>query len=167
MYPHSRFDRSPRNWAFGFAGLLVLAGCTALVAGLGSWATTRSVDSDWFASLDKPEFYPPDATFGIVWTILYVLIALSAWLALRAGGGRDVLVPWTIQLALNLCWTLAFFGVRSPRLGMVVIVALIATAIWTAWAMWPHSRVAMLMFVPYILWAVFAAVLNWSIVALN
>ena len=167
MQSEPAFDRAPRSRLSDLAALAIFGGATALVAGLGSWITAGSVESQWFDALAKPAFYPPSATFGIVWTILYVLIALSVWIAWRGGGRAEVLIPWFIQLALNLGWTMAFFGARAPEIGMVVIIALLLAAIWTAVAMWPHSRFAALMFVPYILWGAFAAVLNWSIVVLN
>jgi tryptophan-rich sensory protein len=161
------FEDTPRRHGLGIPALLFFVAATAGVAWLGSLATGQSVESDWLASLNKPAFYPPDAAFGIVWTILYMLIAVSGWLAWRSGGGRGVLVPWILQLALNLGWTLAFFGSRNPELAMLVIIALLGVAIWTALAMRPVSRSAALMFLPYILWVGFASVLNWSIVRLN
>lgn len=147
-------------------GLLAFGAVTALVAWLGSVATRDSVNSEWFRSLEKPAFYPPDQLFGIVWTILYILIAIAGWMAWRKGGGFRVLVPWTIQILLNLGWTVVFFASQQPVWSMLVIVALIGATIWTAVAMRPFSIAAALMFVPYILWVTFAAVLNGSIVAL-
>jgi tryptophan-rich sensory protein len=167
MHTVPGYERIPRRPGLGIPALLLFAAATASVAWLGSLATAQSVESRWFAALEKPGFYPPDAAFGIVWTILYVLIALSAWLAWRNGGGREVLIPWSIQLVLNLGWTVAFFGSRNPEMAMLVIIALLGAAIWTALAMRPTSRAAALMFLPYILWVAFAAVLNWSIVRLN
>lgn len=147
--------------------LLAFGAVTALVAWLGSVATRESVDSEWFRSLEKPAFYPPDQLFGIVWTILYLLIALAGWMAWRNGGGFRVLVPWTIQILLNLGWTVFFFGSQQPGWAMSVIVALVAAASWTAWVMRRYSTTAALMFVPYILWVMFAGMLNGSIIALN
>ena len=167
MHPESAFDRAPRSSKSDLAALVIFGGASALVAGLGSWITAESVESQWFAALAKPAFYPPEASFGIVWTILYALIAVSVWIAWRGGGRAEVLIPWFIQLVLNLGWTMAFFGARVPEMAMVAIIALLGAAIWTAVAMWPHSRVAAFMFAPYILWVAFAAALNWSIVALN
>lgn len=147
--------------------LPTFAAVTALVAWLGSIATRESVASEWFRSLDKPAFYPPDELFGIVWTILYIMIALAGWLSWRNGGGFRVLVPWTIQIVLNLGWTVFFFASQQPEWAMVVIVALVAAAIWTAWVMRRYSAAAALMFVPHVLWLIFAGVLNGSIIALN
>lgn len=125
------------------------------------------MDSAWFAALDTPSFYPPGAAFGIVWTVLYVLITFAGWLAWRNGGGMRALIPWTVQLVLNLGWSVFFFGSRQPGWAMVVIVALLAATIWTASAMWRSSHIATYLFIPYILWVAFAAVLNGAIVALN
>jgi len=147
--------------------LLVFAAATALVAWLGSMATRESVDSQWFESLQKPVFYPPSQVFGIVWTILYVMIAIAGWLAWRNGGGLSTLRPWALQLVLNLGWTIVFFALQEPSWAMVVIVALFTAAVWSAVEMWAVSRGAAWLFVPYLAWIAFAGVLNGAIVALN
>ena len=147
--------------------LLVFGAVTGLAAWLGSLATAEAVDSEWFQSLEKPSFYPPDALFGIVWAVLYVLVAVAGWLAWRNGGGLRSLVPWTVQILLNLGWSVVFFGLQQPGWGLVVVIALLATAIWTAAAMAPASRWAAILFAPYILWIGFATILNATIVALN
>lgn len=147
--------------------LVVFGLVTGVVALLGSLATSGAVSSDWFRNLEKPVFYPPDALFGIVWTVLYVMIAVAGWLAWRNGGGLRVLIPWTVQIVLNLGWSVFFFGAQQPTWAMAVIVALLAAAVWTAINMWPASRWATFLFIPYILWVAFASVLNASIIALN
>jgi translocator protein len=147
--------------------LLVFAAATALVAWLGSMATQESVDSQWFESLQKPAFYPPNEAFGIVWTILYVMIAIAGWLAWRNGGGLATLRPWVLQLVLNLGWTIVFFALQQPSWAMVVIVALFAAAVWCAVEMRAVSRVAAWLFVPYLAWIAFAGVLNGAIITLN
>jgi len=147
--------------------LLVFGAATALVAWLGSMATQESVDSQWFESLEKPAFYPPNETFGIVWTVLYVMIAVAGWLAWRSGGGLRTLRPWALQLVLNLGWTIVFFALEEPPWAIAVIVALFAASVWAAVEMGRVSRVAGFLFVPYILWIGFAGVLNGAIVALN
>ena len=155
------------GWWTKLRSLLVFAIATFLVAYLGSLATRSSVESTWFENLDKPVFYPPSFLFGLVWTILYVMIAFAGWLAWRNGGGTRTTIPWAIQLALNLGWTLIFFGAREPLWALVSIVALFGVTIWAAVVMWPHSRAATYLFVPYVMWVGFATVLNGAIVALN
>ena len=147
--------------------LLVFGLTTSLVSVLGSIATNSSVNSEWFENLAKPAFYPPGALFGIAWTILYLLVAVAGWLAWRNGGGMNVLVPWTIQLVLNLGWSVTFFGMRNPPLGLVVIVGLLVVIGWALVSMWRYSHWAAYLFIPYLLWVGFATVLNAAIVAMN
>jgi benzodiazapine receptor len=147
--------------------LLVFGAVTALAALLGSVATTGSVNSEWFRSLEKPSFYPPDEWFGIVWAGLYIIIAIAGWLAWGNGGGLRTLVPWTTQILLNLGWSVVFFGARQPGWALVVVIALGVTAIWTSVAMARFSRWAAILFIPYILWIGFATVLNAAIVSLG
>lgn len=128
---------------------------------------TSTSHSQWFETLQTPAFYPPDQTFGIVWSILYVMIAIAGWLAWRNGGGQRTLLPWAIQILLNLAWSVVFFGMRSPAWAIPVIIGLMAAATWTAIEMRPVSGVAAWLFVPYILWIGFATILNGAIVALN
>ena len=94
------------------AGLF--AGVTVAVAALGSVASRSG--QPWYDELDKPPQTPPDATFGIAWTILYVLIALAGWLAWRASDDPLPTIAWFAQMALNLAWTVVFSaGVRRRR----------------------------------------------------
>ena len=158
---------SDRNIWLQTRSLLVFGAVTAVVAWLGSLATRESVDSAWFENLDKPAFYPPNETFGIVWSILYVMIAVAGWLAWRNGGGQRTLRPWIVQLLLNLGWSVVFFGLQEPPWAIPVVVALLAAAIWALVEMGRVSRIAGLLFVPYVLWIGFASVLNSAIVALN
>jgi benzodiazapine receptor len=155
-----------QSWAQTLS-FLVFAAATAVVAWLGSIATQESVDSAWFESLQKPAFYPPNQTFGIVWTILYVMIAFAGWLAWRNGGGQATLRTWALQLILNLGWTIVFFALQEPAWAIVVIVALFAATVWATLEMWAVSRAAALLFVPYVLWVGFAGVLNGAILAMN
>ncbi len=161
----ARVDRSSLFVRLGWLG--GFAAATALVAWIGSLITAETVDSAWFEQLDKPGFYPPAATFGIVWTGLYIMIAVAAWLAWRAGGGTETTVPWVIQLVLNLGWSVLFFGTQRPGWALVEIVVLLAAAIWTAIAFHRYDKWAMILFIPYIMWICFAAILNGAIVSLN
>jgi tryptophan-rich sensory protein len=108
---------SPTSNLRRVVGFLVFAVSTAAVAGLGSLATSSSVDSTWFAELDKPAFYPPGALFGIVWSVLYVLVAVAGWLAWRHGEDSRTVVPWAVQIVLNLGWSWcsSAFGNRGGR----------------------------------------------------
>ena len=150
--------------------LLALAAfvLVCLAAGwIGSIATTPAIPT-WYAGLTKPSFNPPNAVFPIVWTVLYVLMGVAAWRVWRTGTvGRGALVPFFIQLALNVLWSFAFFGAESPVLGLIVIALLWVAIIWTILALRPVDGPAALLLVPYVAWVSFAAVLNAAIWALN
>ena len=92
-------------------------------------------------------------------------MAVAAWLAWRQR--PRVLPPFFVQLALNVAWSFAFFGAQNPPLGLLVIVLLLATILWTMAVFWPVSRAAALLLLPYLAWVSFATVLNASIWWLN
>lgn len=151
--------------------LLALAGfiLVCLAAGwLGSIATTPAIPT-WYAGLEKPPFNPPNAVFPIVWTILYILMGTAAWRVWRTGSpeARVALLPFFIQLALNVLWSFAFFGTESPPLGFAVIVLLGAAIVWCIVVFRPVDRWAALLLLPYLAWVSFAAVLNAAIWTLN
>lgn len=151
-------------------GLLLFLGASALVAAVGSLATFKNVDG-WYAGADKAPWSPPNWVFGPVWTVLYTATAVAAWLIWRrrAEGSRAALTVYALQLALNLLWTPAFFGLY-PALGtpalwiaFAIIVALAAAVSGTVMLFGPISRTAGLLMLPYLSWIVFAASLNlWA-----
>lgn len=158
---------SRTNTAEALLAAAYFAGVAVAVSVLGSVATSSSTDSTWFEELDKPSFYPPSATFGIVWTILYVIIAVSGWLAWRGGAPFSTLAVWTVQMGFNLAWSVVFFGLREPTLAVVVIVVLTAAIIETIRRFHPVHRLAAWMLIPYLAWVGFATVLNVSIAIAN
>ncbi|MCC6830577.1 MAG: tryptophan-rich sensory protein [Thermoleophilia bacterium] len=146
--------------------LAVLAISVALVGVVSlvgrSWTDTGP--GSWYAGLDTAPWQPAGWAFGVVWTLLYVLMAIAAWRVAATGrtsrGVRAALAWYGVQLALNLAWTGVFFGRESPWGGMVVIVALIAAVAVTMREFAACSRPAALMLAPYLAWVVFAATLN-------
>ena len=156
--------------------LLVLLGflaASALVAGLGGLATASNVNG-WYATADKAPWSPPNWVFGPVWTLLYIAMAVAAWLVwrLRTEGTRPALTAYAVQLVLNLLWTPVFFGLYplfgSPALwvGFIIIVALAIAVAVTVLRFGPISLTAGILMLPYLSWLVFASSLNlWA--ALN
>lgn len=138
---------------------------TAAVAVVGSFAT--SAGQDWYDQLDEPAFAPPGGVISVVWTVLYVLIALAGWLAWRSTTSPLPTVAWAVQMALNLGWSSVFFGLESVAGGVVVISALAVSIAVTGVLFWRVDRLAGLLFVPYLLWVLFAAALNIAIGVLN
>lgn len=126
---------------------------------------------DWYATLEKPNFTPPDGVFPIVWTILFAMMAIAAWLVWRAPGAegdKKVALTWfAVQLVLNVLWSFAFFWMHSPISGLAVILWLLVAIVVTIVYFDRVSRAAALLLVPYLLWVGFATGLNFAIWALN
>lgn len=124
----------------------------------------------WFAALVKPAIYPPPATFGIVWSALYVMMALALAQVLTAPGakGRWLAVGiFLLQLALNLAWTPLFFAAHRIS-GALALIGGIDVAVLLTVVLFARVRVlAALLLVPYLVWVLFATVLNWQFLALN
>ncbi len=124
----------------------------------------------WYAALVKPSWNPPGWLFGPVWTLLYAMMAVAAWLVWRAGGWstqRRALGLYLCQWALNALWTPLFFGLQRPDLAFAEIVLLDLAVLATAVAFWRVRPAAGLLLVPYVLWVAFATVLNFTIWRLN
>jgi benzodiazapine receptor len=137
--------------------------------GLGGVLTRPNLD--WYATLNKPGFTPPNEVFPIVWTILYAMMAVSAWLVWRASGKeedrRPALTWFFWQLAIGIVWSYAFFWLHSPGLGLAVILALLVAIVLTIVFFDRLSRLAALLLLPYLLWVAFATSLNFAILSLN
>lgn len=140
------------------------------VSALGGAVTTPNI-AGWYAGLAKPVFNPPNWIFGPVWTLLYGMMVFALFRILRlpeATPGRAAAIGlFFAQLALNLTWSFAFFGARSPLLGLVVILPLLALIVLTIWRFRPLDRIASLLMWPYAAWVSFASLLNLSIWWLN
>lgn len=157
----------------GLRGWLALAGFVLLcqgIGGLGAIATLPQIPT-WYAALAKPSFNPPDWVFGPVWTILYAMMAIAAWLVWRSDADATrraaALRVFAVQLALNLAWTWIFFGARDLGWASAEILLLLAAIGETIRRFRPISRPAAALLVPYLLWVAFATVLSFSIWRLN
>jgi len=159
-----------RTTGMSFLKLITsIAAC--LSAGvIGAFFTARSVKS-WYVLIDKPPISPPDSIFAPVWTILYVLMGLSFFLVWKqTHEGRqynDALMSFILQLLLNIMWPVIFFGFHSIVGGLVVLVLLTASIVWTMKHFFSFSRTATVLLIPYLLWTGYALVLNGWIVLIN
>jgi tryptophan-rich sensory protein len=146
-----------------------LGGCY-LAAAIGSLFTTPNIPT-WYATLSRPDFAPPDWVFGPVWTALYTMMGISAYLVWREGladpGVRASMAVFVLQLAINISWSAAFFGLRSPLAGLAVIIILWGLIALNIQRFRGISRTAGALLIPYLLWVSFAAVLNFEIWRLN
>ena len=150
--------------------LIVFIVVCELAGILGSVFTMPSIPG-WYAGLAKPSFNPPNWLFGPVWTILYALMGVAAWLVYEKGVKRpDVkkaLSVFAAQLILNALWSIVFFGAHMILGAAVVIVLLGAMILLTILLFGKISKPAAWLLVPYILWVSFATVLNISLYVLN
>ena len=146
-----------------------LAACFS--AGFIGSIFTRDSVRDWYTLLLKPAFTPPPWLFAPVWFLLYVLMGISAFLIWRKGIRdsqiRESLVIFIIQLFLNILWSYAFFVLKSPLYGLIVIVPLWTAILLTIINFYRASKTASFLLVPYIIWISYATALNFSIYILN
>ena len=141
------------------------------LAGILGTPFTIAAIPTWYATLNKPVFSPPNWVFGPAWTLLYLLMGISFYLIWKQGWQKNKVKRasyyFLAQLTLNFLWSLSFFGLRSPILGLVNILILWGMIALTMNKFYPLSKVAFYLLVPYFLWVSFATVLNASIVILN
>jgi len=136
-------------------------------AGLGSLLTTSAL-RPWYAGLNKPRWTPPNWLFGPVWTILYMAMAIAAWLVWgKVGLTAAPMQLFLLQLLLNVTWSALFFRLRSPGLAFAEIVILWFAILATSIAFWRAVPVAGWLLLPYLIWVGYAAALNCSIWWLN
>jgi benzodiazapine receptor len=162
----------PAHRMAGAVVRLVVACVASLSAGLiGSLAMFAGDFDVWYPALVKPAFTPPNWLFGPVWTILYLLMGVAAFLVWRKGlqsrAVRVALVWFLVQLVLNAVWSPVFFGWHRIGWALVVVVLLWAAIVVTIRYFLQVSRAAAILLVPYLLWVSFATVLNAAIWRLN
>jgi len=149
-----------------------LAGWLLLCVGGGALIglVSNGGESAWYATLRAPAWNPPTWLFGPVWTALYALMAVAAWLVWRRGGWdeqRPVLTVFLAQLLANFAWSPFFFTAQRPGLALADIVLLWLLIVVTLWAFARVDRRAAWLLVPYLVWVSYAATLNAAIVAMN
>lgn len=156
----------PRNkQIIGFVAWLAVSFAAAAI---GSIASIQS--SEFYAQLARPQWAPPSGVFGPVWTVLYALMGIAAWLIWRIGGfraARTALTLFLVQLLANALWSWLFFGWQLGALAVVDIVLLWVLIAATLIAFWRIRPLAGALLIPYWLWVSFAAVLNYTVWQLN
>ncbi|HUV39442.1 MAG TPA: TspO/MBR family protein [Planctomycetota bacterium] len=150
-------------------GLVVIVVIVAAAPALGAW-TTAEATRTWYQEINRPAWTPPNWLFGPVWTTLYALMALSAWLVWREKGfaaRRGPLTLFIVQLALNAAWTPLFFGMRWFGVAFVEIVVMWAAIVATTVAFFRVHTAAGWLLVPYLVWVSYASTLSGGIWWLN
>ena len=149
----------------GLIGFLVLTFVAAAIGGALTVASLRT----WYDGLRKPTWTPSGSVIGLIWTVLYFLMAIAGWAVWREAGAAPALAwaAFAIQLALNVGWSALFFGLRNPRAAFVEILALWVAILVTVLAFATISFAAGLLLVPYLVWVVIAGTLNFRIWRMN
>jgi len=142
-----------------------------LVIGFLSGFATQSSVNDWYLSLNKPSFNPPNWIFGPVWTLLYILMGIAAGIVWAKGfyhiWVKTALYNFGFQLLFNALWSVVFFGFKNPFWALLVILFLLALILLTIKWFNVVSRTAAYLLIPYFLWVCFATILNYKIWEMN
>ena len=159
-HPSPTHGRHPRLVLVGWLVLCLAASGTAIFVSTGGW----------YASLRKPVWNPPSWILGPVWTLLYVMMAVAAWLVWREGGWKKQSTPlglFFFQWLLNVLWTPLFFGTHRMGIAYMEIVALWCVLAATLGLFWRVKTIAGILLVPYLIWVTFAAALNFTLWQMN
>jgi tryptophan-rich sensory protein len=150
-------------------GLVFWVGLCLAAAWTGS-LITRPAIAGWYATLAKPAWTPPSWVFGPVWTALYIMMGVAAWLVWRKGGVAAAALPlglFLLQLALNVAWSPLFFGLHRPDLAFLDIVLLWFAILAALLAFRGVNPTAAWLLLPYLLWVTYASALNFAIWRMN
>lgn len=145
--------------------VLVLVPTILLLGFVSGMVANSGPTNPWFASLVKPSIYPPPQAFGIVWSILYVMMGVSLAMIVTARGaaGRGIAIGvFVVQLLLNLAWSPLFFGAHQIVLALYLLIAIDVAVLLTIVLFWRVRPLAAILLVPYLCWVLFATLLNWE-----
>ena len=150
--------------------LIASIGVCFSAAALGSAFTISAIDT-WYTTLQKPFFNPPNWIFGPVWTLLYLLMGISLYLVWVTKTDkkekRQGIIFFFVQLALNVLWSIIFFGLKSPSVAFVEIIFLWIAIFLTTKNFLQVSKSAGWLLIPYLVWVSFASILNLSVAIMN
>lgn len=156
---------SMQRQVLGLAGWLV---ASFAASAFGAAASVRA--SSFYNLLTQPDWAPPSSVFGPVWTVLFALMGIAAWLVWRLGGfqrNRTALILFLAQLVVNALWSWLFFAWHLGGIALADILVLILLVAGTLVSFWRIQRLAGALLIPYLLWLSFAAALNYSLWQLN
>lgn len=152
-------EPNPRNRRRSLVGLAAFLGVVFVAMIVGGLATSIGM-GPWYQTLPKPFWTPPDWVFGPVWTVLYAMMGIAAWLVWRQAGLRSAAVGlglFFVQLVVNVLWPVLFFAFQAFGWAALDIVALLLLILATTRAFLDHSRTAALLLLPYAVWVGYAA----------
>lgn len=149
----------------------VLGAIVALALTFGAaYVGSRFPVDEWYTALTKPSWNPPNWLFGPVWSVLYLLMAISVWLVWRKEGFSGAIFPlgiFLLQLILNAAWSWLFFGLHEPSFAFIEILGLWLAILVNIILFWRINTVSGVLLLPYLAWVTFAAFLNYTLWRLN
>ncbi|HEV7321934.1 MAG TPA: TspO/MBR family protein [Ensifer sp.] len=146
---------------------VIYAAFITAVLGFGLLIGYNNIPGEWYQSLIKPTFNPPNWIFAPVWSILYVMIGIVGARLFLDHRRTAAMRLWFAQMFLNFLWSPLFFGMQDISSALIVILALVIAVAGVVVASWSKDRLSALLFLPYLAWVAFAAVLNGSIFLMN
>ena len=158
-------NHAPKNQALGLVGWLLI---TFIAGGVGAIASVNA--QAFYGQLTQPAWAPPAWLFGPVWSVLYIMMGVAAWLVWRGHGFQNAsraLTLFLVQLAANSLWTWLFFAWHQGAMAMAEIVVLWLLIVSTIVSFWSLQRMAALLLLPYLAWVSFATALTWAMWQLN
>jgi tryptophan-rich sensory protein len=162
----SRNTIQPKSGTSVVRPIAILIGFVAATAAVAAFGA-QFLPGEWYASLAKPAWTPPNWVFGPVWTLLYIMIALAGWFAWRSEGFGLAVYVWIAALVANGLWSWLFFGLHQVAAAMADLVLLLALIVAFMALAWRTARPAALLFLPYFAWVSYACTLNAGVLALN
>ncbi len=138
-----------------------------LVSMSAGFIGSRFPPGEWYEGINKPSWNPPGWIFGPVWTLLYILMGIAAWMVWKERGFSIPVYIFLGQLVLNTLWSYLFFGLNRPDLAFFEIAVLWILILCTMILFWKVRTTAGVLFIPYLLWVSFASVLNYTLWRLN
>lgn len=153
-----------------FFKFLASIGFCFLAGAIGSFFTSSSIPG-WYQNINKPFFNPPNWIFGPVWTVLFLMMGISLYLIWKKETPKKIkriaISIFAVQLLFNTLWSIAFFGLKSPFLGLIIIIILLFLIAVNIFKFYKISKEAGILLIPYIIWVSFAFILNFAIWKLN
>ena len=149
-----------------YISLALILLVTFVASGIGGFVSS-SFKEPWYSEIILPTFNPPSWVFGPVWTVLYILMSIAAWITWRKTSGKKVLQVYFTHLFFNAIWSIIFFGFHQIFIALIDLGIILIFIIWLMKIYYQVSKISFLLMTPYLLWSSYALVLNATIFYLN
>lgn len=134
---------------------------------IGGWIGYTNAPAEWYLTLNKPFFTPPNAAFAPIWTVLYVIIGFVGWRVFIDKPNPQIRILWCTQMVLNFIWSPVFFGAQMVGPALIICLGILVCAVWFIWKSWNVDRLSAYLFCPYVVWLILACSLNGGVFLLN